>query len=177
MAITPDLTDRIALVTGASRGIGRAVALVLAEAGADVAVNYRERVSEAAEVVALIRAAGRQAIAVGADVSDSGAVAAMMRKVEADLGAVDVLVNNAGIAIIRGVGELTETEFDLTLAVNLKSAFPVRRRWCRVCARGIGDALSMSRRVPRVAPAVSAFTTTHRRRGWRVSPVAMRRGW
>ena len=123
MAITPDLTNRIALVTGASRGIGRAVALALAEAGAGVAVNYRERVSEAAEVVALIRATGRRAIAVGADVSDSGAVAAMMRTVEAELGAVDVLVNNAGIAIIRAVDELTEAEFDLTLAVNLKSAF------------------------------------------------------
>jgi len=123
MSITPDLTDRVALVTGASRGIGRAVALALAEAGADVAVNYRERESEAAEVVALIGGAGRRAIAVGADVSDSSAVAAMVRTVEAQLGAVDVLVNNAGIAIIRGVDELTEAEFDLTLAVNLKSAF------------------------------------------------------
>jgi 3-oxoacyl-[acyl-carrier protein] reductase len=123
MVLTPDLTNRIALVTGGSRGIGRAIALALAESGADVMVNYRERTSEADEVVDSICAAGRRAIAVGADVSDSGAVAAMMRTVEAAFGAVDVLVNNAGVAIIRGVDELTEAEFDLTLAVNLKSAF------------------------------------------------------
>ena len=123
MSITPDLTRRVALVTGGSRGIGRAVALALAEAGADVAVNYRERAREANEVAAAVRAVGRRAVAVGADVSDGGAVAGMLRTVDADLGPVDVLVNNAGVAIIRGVDELTEAEFDLTLAVNLKSAF------------------------------------------------------
>ena len=123
MAITPDLTNRIALVTGASRGIGRVIALALAEIGADVVVNYHERASEAGEVADSICAAGRRAITIGADVSNSDAVAAMMRTVEAAFGAVDVLVNNAGVAIIRGVDELTEAEFDLTLAVNLKSAF------------------------------------------------------
>ncbi len=153
MSMTPDLTNRVALVTGASRGIGRAVALALAAAGADVAVNYRERAQEASEVVAAVRAAGRRAVAVAADVSDSGAVTAMMRTIEAQLGAVDVLVNNAGVAIIRGVDELTEAEFDLTLAVNLKSAFLCTqavlpgmraRRWGRIvnissgAARGAG---------------------------------------
>jgi len=123
MSITPDLTNRVALVTGGSRGIGRAVALALAEAGADAAVNYRERAREAGEVVDAMRAAGRRAIAVRADVSDSQAVAAMHRTIERDLGAVDILVNNAGVAILRSVDELTEAEFDLTLAVNLKSAF------------------------------------------------------
>jgi len=123
MSITPDLTNRVALVTGGSRGIGRAVALALAEAGADAAVNYRERAQEAGEVVDAVRAAGRRAIAVRADVSDSQAVVAMHRMIERDLGAVDILVNNAGVAILRSVDELTEAEFDLTLAVNLKSAF------------------------------------------------------
>jgi 3-oxoacyl-[acyl-carrier protein] reductase len=123
MSIVPDLRGRIALVTGASRGIGRAVALALAEAGADVAVNYRDRELEAKEVAEVLRAAGRRAVTVGADVSDSRAVDAMIRSIEAALGPVDVLVNNAGIAIIRNVDELTEAEFDLTLAVNLKSAF------------------------------------------------------
>jgi len=151
MAFTPDLTNRVALVTGASRGIGRAIAL--AEAGADVAVNYRERGSQAGEVVDLIRTTGRRAISVGADVSDSDAVAAMLRAVEAGFGAVDMLVNNAGVAIIRGLDELTEAEFDLTLAVNLKSAFLCTqavlpgmraRRWGRIvnvssgAARGTG---------------------------------------
>jgi 3-oxoacyl-[acyl-carrier protein] reductase len=153
MSIVPDLTDRVALVTGASRGIGRAVALALADAGADVAVNYRERVEDADAVAAAVRAAGRRGLAVGADVSDGAAVDAMLRRIEAELGAVDVLVNNAGIAIIRGVDELTEAEFDMTLAVNLKSAFLCTqavlpgmraRRWGRVvnissgAARGAG---------------------------------------
>jgi 3-oxoacyl-[acyl-carrier protein] reductase len=123
MLSNPYLTDRIALVTGASRGIGRAVAVALAGAGADVAVNYRERVAEADSVVEAIHATGRRAIAVAADVSDVASVVAMMRRVEAELGPVDVLVNNAGIGLVRSLDELTEAEFDRTIAVNLKSAF------------------------------------------------------
>ncbi len=123
MRIVPDLTNRVALVTGGSRGIGRAIALALAETGASVAVNYRDQAQAASEVAAAIRATGRRAMAVAADVSDSAAVSGMVRAVEAELGPVDVLINNAGIAIIRNVDELTEQEFDLTLAVNLKSAF------------------------------------------------------
>jgi 3-oxoacyl-[acyl-carrier protein] reductase len=153
MVLIPNLSDRVALVTGASRGIGRAVALALAAAGADIAVNYRRQEVAADEVAAAIRATGRRAIAVPADVSDRGAVAAMIGRIEAELGAVDVLVNNAGIAIIRGVDDLTEAEFDLTLTVNLKSAFLCTqavlpgmraRRWGRIvnissgAARGAG---------------------------------------
>lgn len=123
MSLLPDLTHRVALVTGGSRGIGAAVALALAEAGADVAVNYRSRADEANEVCDAIRAKGRRAMAVGADVSQSAAVKELVDKVAAELGAVDVLVNNAGIAPVRGLDELSEAEFDETLAVNLKSAF------------------------------------------------------
>src|SRR5579863_10127016 len=115
MNFIPNLNEKVALVTGASRGIGRAAALALAAAGADVAVNYRERSAEAGEVVAAIRASGRRALAVAADVSDSDAVVGMMSRIENELGTVDVLVNNAGVAIIRGVDDLTEAEFDLTL--------------------------------------------------------------
>jgi len=121
--LLPNLTNRIALVTGGSRGIGRSVALGLAQAGADVAVNYRERAAEADAVVAAIRASGGRALAISANVSDRDDVARMMARIEAELGSVDVLVNNAGVAIIRGVDDLTEADFDLTLAVNLKSAF------------------------------------------------------
>ncbi|HEY3848450.1 MAG TPA: SDR family NAD(P)-dependent oxidoreductase, partial [Acetobacteraceae bacterium] len=71
MSLFPDLTNRFALVTGASRGIGRAIALALAEAGAGVAVNYRNRAEEARAVAETVRGAGRHAIAIGADVSDS----------------------------------------------------------------------------------------------------------
>jgi 3-oxoacyl-[acyl-carrier protein] reductase len=123
MNFIANLNKKVALVTGASRGIGRAVALALAAAGADVAVNYRESATAADEVVAAIRPSGRRAVAVAADVSDSDAVVGMMSQIESELGTVDVLVNNAGVAIIRGVDDLTEAEFDLTLAVNLKSAF------------------------------------------------------
>jgi 3-oxoacyl-[acyl-carrier protein] reductase len=118
-----NMAGRTALVTGASRGIGRAIALALAEAGAAVAVNYRERGVDASKVVADIQAMGQRAVAVEADVSDSAAVTAMVERVTAELGPVDVLVNNAGIAIIRGIDDLTEDDFDTTIAVNLKSAF------------------------------------------------------
>lgn len=123
MLLVPDLTHRVALVTGGSRGIGRAIALALAEAGADVAVNYRERADDARAVADAIRAAGRRAMTVAADVSDAAAVAGMMTAIAGTLGPADVLVNNAGIALQRGVDDLTEADFDTTIAVNLKSAF------------------------------------------------------
>ncbi|HQT75948.1 MAG TPA: SDR family oxidoreductase [Rhodopila sp.] len=116
MPLYPDLT-------GASRGIGAAIALLLAEAGADIAVNYRERSAEAEQVAAAVQALGRRAIAVAADVSDNAAVTPMVSTVAAQLGPVDILVNNAGIALIRGIDDLTEADFDQTIAVNLKSAF------------------------------------------------------
>jgi 3-oxoacyl-[acyl-carrier protein] reductase len=123
MTIKSDLKGHTALVTGASRGIGAAIAMALSEAGAAVAVNYRERAADADAVVAKIRDKGGQAIAVAADVSRGNAVAAMVEQVATALGPVDILVNNAGMAIVRGVDDLTEAEFDLTIAVNLKSAF------------------------------------------------------
>ena len=147
------LTNRVALVTGGSRGIGRAVALALANAGASVAVNYRERTDEARTVVDAIRSAGGRAMAIRADVSRSAEVSAMVSAVAGELGPIDVLVNNAGIALIRGVDDLTETDFDTTIAVNLKSAFlctqavvPAMRaqKWGRIvnissgAARGAG---------------------------------------
>ena len=117
------LAGRIALVTGASRGIGRAVAIALARAGADVAVNYKERAAEASDVVETISGMGRGAIAVPADVSRGEAVNDMFQAVKHSLGIVDILVNNAGIAILHDIDALTEEDFDHTIAVNLKSAF------------------------------------------------------
>lgn len=105
MAIGPDLTKRVALVTGGSRGIGRSIALALAEAGADIAVNFRERAGPAEETAAAARAIGRRALAVAADVSDRKSVLHIVRLIEMELGPVDVLVNNAGIALQRGLGE------------------------------------------------------------------------
>ena len=119
----PDLKGRIALVTGGSRGIGAAIALALAESGAALAVNYRERAADADAVVAGIRSKGGRAIAVAADVSQAAAAAKMVEHVASALGPIDILVNNAGIAIVRGIDDLTESDFDATIAVNLKSAF------------------------------------------------------
>jgi 3-oxoacyl-[acyl-carrier protein] reductase len=153
MTAKQDLSNRVALVTGGSRGIGAAVALALAEAGCAVAVNYRERAEDAEAVVAKIKALGGRAIAVAADVSQSAAVTAMVERAATELGPIDILVNNAGVAIVRGVDDLTEAEFDLTIAVNLKSAFlctqavlPAMRarKWGRIvnitsgAARGAG---------------------------------------
>src|SRR5262245_56601143 len=153
MPNSPDLSGRVALVTGGSRGIGKAVAVALAEHGADVAVNYRERAQNAEAVAAAARKLGRRAVVVGADVSDSAAVKSMIAMVERELGPIDVLVNNAGIAIRRQLDDLTEADFDRTIAVNLKSAFlcsqavlPAMRsrRWGRIvnissgAARGAG---------------------------------------
>src|SRR5918993_1138339 len=116
-----DLAKRVALVTGGSRGIGRAIAVSLADAGAAVAVNYREKATEAQAVASAIRDKGGKAIAIQADVSKGDQVAQMIATVERELGPVDVLVNNAGVGLVRNVDDLTEADFDLTIAVNLKS--------------------------------------------------------
>ena len=118
-----DLTGHTALVTGGSRGIGAAIVRALAKAGAKVAINYRERAADADIVAAEVAATGRRAVTVAADVSNGEAVAEMVRMVQAQLGPIDILVNNAGIALIRGIDDLTEADFDRTIAVNLKSAF------------------------------------------------------
>lgn len=135
------LKGRVALVTGGSRGIGAAIAMALAEAGASVAVNYRARRDEADAVVQNLRTAGSRAETFGADVSDRDAVQDMVRDVENGLGPVDILVNNAGIATHRGLDDITEEDFDREIAVNLKSAFLCTqavlpgmraRRWGRI---------------------------------------------
>src|SRR5712691_9048338 len=153
MTIKPDLNGHTALVTGASRGIGAAIAMALAEAGAAVAVNYRERADEADAVVAKIKEIGGRATGIAADVSQAAAVAKMVDLASSALGAIDILVNNAGQAIVRGIDDLTESDFDRTIAVNLKSAFlctqavlPAMRakKWGRIvnissgAARGAG---------------------------------------
>jgi 3-oxoacyl-[acyl-carrier protein] reductase len=123
MPLSIPLDGRVALVTGASRGIGRAIALALAEQGAKVAVNYLTRAGDADAVTATIRANGGAAVAVKADVSARAEVDAMIASVTAQLGPVDILINNAGIAVRRDLDDLTEADFDRAIAVNLKSAF------------------------------------------------------
>lgn len=122
------LASRTALVTGASRGIGRAIALALAAAGANVAVNYRERRAEAEGAVNAIQALGRKAVALPADVSRADAVAALVRAAESALGPIDILVNNAGIAHTAPVEDIPVETWDRLLAVHLRSVFLTTRR-------------------------------------------------
>jgi 3-oxoacyl-[acyl-carrier protein] reductase len=136
-----DLKSRVALVTGASRGIGAGIAVALATAGADVAINYREQGVAAQSVCAEIASLGQKAIALQADVSRAEEITRMVLEVEASLGKVDILVNNAAIAQPRPFEEISESEWDEILRVNLKSVFLVtqaviagmrKRKWGRI---------------------------------------------
>jgi 3-oxoacyl-[acyl-carrier protein] reductase len=122
------LSGRAALVTGASRGIGRAIALGLAKAGADIAVNYNKQEAHALEVCAEIKSMGCRAIPIQADVSYAAEVDHMVTEVEARLGPVGILVNNAGIAQHVTLDQITEQDWDETIRVNLKSVFLVTQR-------------------------------------------------
>jgi 3-oxoacyl-[acyl-carrier protein] reductase len=135
------LQQKIALVTGGSRGLGRAIALALAQAGADVAINYHSREDAARDVAKQILELGRRALCVQADVSRSADVSRMVGEVESQLGPVNILVNNAGIARQQPIESVTERDWDELIAVNLKSCFLVTqaviggmraRRWGRI---------------------------------------------
>jgi 3-oxoacyl-[acyl-carrier protein] reductase len=135
------LQNRIALVTGASRGIGRSIALALARAGCHMAVNYRQQAAAAEEVRQAIEKLGRRAIVVQADLAVPGEVERLVSETEGQLGEVEILVNNAGIAQSKPVAEITLADWEQIVRVNLTSAFLVtqrvlpnmrRRRWGRI---------------------------------------------
>jgi glucose 1-dehydrogenase len=117
------LAGKVALVTGASQGIGRAIAERFAREGADVVVNYRSGPAMAAEVVEFARAAGVRAEAIQADVSSVEAVTRLVDEAVARLGRVDVLVNNAGVETHAPFWEVSESDYDKVLDVNLKGTF------------------------------------------------------
>ena len=119
----PSLEGRVAVVTGASRGIGRAIALAMAGEGAAVVVNYRERADAAGEVVAAIEAGGGKALAVQADVRELDAVKAMMAAARDELGGVHVLVNNAGVMRDNYLAFMSEEQWDEVVDTSLKAAF------------------------------------------------------
>jgi 3-oxoacyl-[acyl-carrier protein] reductase len=135
------LAGKVALVTGGGRGIGKAIALALADAGCDVAVNYVSREADAQETAAAIRATGRRAIIAKADVSKSADVTALVATVDAGLGPVDILVNNAGRATFETIDQMTEASWNEIIQVNLSSMFLMtqavlpgmrERKWGRV---------------------------------------------
>ncbi len=117
------LTGKVALVTGASQGIGRAIAERFAREGADIVVNYRSGPAMAADVVAIARGLGVRAEAIQADVSSVDAVRALVDQAVAVMGRVDVLVNNAGVETHAPFWDVAESDYDKVLDVNLKGAF------------------------------------------------------
>jgi len=117
------LQGKMAIVTGSSRGLGRAIALAFAREGADVLVNYAGREDAAKEVAGAIESLGRRALPCRADVSNAAQVRAMVDAAVAAFGRVDILVNNAGITLVKSPLETTETDWDRVMAVDLKSVF------------------------------------------------------
>lgn len=128
-----ELEGKVALVTGASRGIGRAIALELAAQGARVVVNYHKNAQAAREVVAAIEAAGGQAQAIQADVSDHEQAQALVKAVLDTYGRLDILVNNAGLTRDTLLLTMKEEDWDIVLNTNLKSVF----NCCKAAARAM----------------------------------------
>jgi 3-oxoacyl-[acyl-carrier protein] reductase len=136
-----NLNGKVALVTGSSRGIGRAIAYALAAEGADVAINFLTRSADAHAVELEIRAMGRRCASIQADVATANGVERLVSGVEGALGPIDILVNNAGIARPQPIEEITEEDWDQVITANLKSCFLVTqavlpgmrtRRWGRI---------------------------------------------
>ncbi len=136
-----ELAGRVALVSGASRGLGRAIAIALAREGADIVVNYRCHRAEAEQVTQTVTEMGRKAVAVQADVSVAAGVRRLMDAANEQLGPPLILVNNAGIARVQTIEEITERDWDELVDTNLKSCFlltqavvPAMRaaRWGRI---------------------------------------------
>jgi glucose 1-dehydrogenase len=137
-----DLTGKVALITGASRGIGRGCAEVMARCGADIAVNYRSHPEDADAVADTVRGHGRRAITVGADVSDRGAVDAMVETTVDQLGRVDIVVANAYYSKRQPFLELDPDEVQRTIDVTLVGAFHVAQAGARqMVEQGNGGAL------------------------------------
>lgn len=128
------LEGKTALVTGASKGVGKGIALELARAGCDVAVNYQRDAAGAEATVELVRSLGRRSLAVSADVGNGASVAAMFTAVREQFAQLDILVNNAGIQTWKALLDLEEAEWDRVMATNLKGCFLCTQhagRWMR----------------------------------------------
>jgi len=156
-----DCAGQIALVTGAARGLGRAIALALAEAGADVALGLRD-IDADAGLAAQVTARGRRVLPLQMDVADVGQVRAAVDRVVAEFGRLDILVNNAGIAPENPAEDVVEDDFDATLAVNLKGTFFASQAAGRVMIRqGYGRIVNVGSQAGAVAlPGESVYCMT-----------------
>lgn len=142
MAISFDLTGKRALVTGANTGIGQAIAVALADAGADVALAGR---SAPAETMALIAATGRKVVDLRADLSSIAPVAGLVDDAVAALGGLDILVNNAGIIRRNDLPDFTEEDWDAVIDTNLKTLFFLSQAGARVmAAQGAGKIVNIA---------------------------------
>jgi len=131
-----DLSNKKALVTGASRGIGKGIALALADQGADISVNYHSKSEEAEAVVNQIKQMGREAFSIQADVSQSADVAKMLATIKEKWSKLDILVNNAGVLNFAPFEELTEEQWDKVLAINLKGQFLCSQQAVKLMSSG-----------------------------------------
>jgi NAD(P)-dependent dehydrogenase (short-subunit alcohol dehydrogenase family) len=158
-----DLKGRTALVTGAARGLGRAIALALAHAGADVALGLRDRSSsDGASLADEIRKMGRKVLALAMDVTDMRQITAGVDATVASLGRLDILVNNVGVAPGNLAENVTEADFDLTVAANLKGTFFASQAAGRVMIRQkFGRIINLSSQAGFVAlPGESVYCMT-----------------
>jgi len=130
------LAGKVAIVTGASRGIGRAIALRLSQEGASVVVNYARGADQAKDVVSAIEAAGGKALAVQADVRKTAEIRDLFDRTQETYSQIDILVNNAGVTLSKPVAEVTEAEFDNLFAINVKGTFFACQEAAKCMAEG-----------------------------------------
>ncbi len=156
------LENRVALITGSSSGIGRSVALAMAAAGADIVINHPSArvAAPATELAEQIRALGRRAVIIEADVADEQAVSSMVEQASRELGRIDILVNNAGIAAAAPVHELDVAVWDRVLAVHLRGTFLMTRAVLpQMYARGYGRIINTASQLAyKGAPGFTAYT-------------------
>jgi 3-oxoacyl-[acyl-carrier protein] reductase len=154
------MTNRVAIVTGASGGIGRAVAVRLAEQGMAVAVHYSGNRDRAQETADQVVAAGGRALVVGADVADEAAITALFDQVEAEFGGVDVVVNTAGILLLSPLADLNLDDFDRMHRTNVRGTFVVSQQAARRVRSG-GAIINFSTSIVKIAlPTYAAYAAT-----------------